>query len=227
MARPRATAGCFAAGLLVAALTVTAVAQVADDGWLSWSASSADSIGKQAYVKGRVGGWFDTRLLKTERSYNYKLAATWMTPDVVRAAARLVQLARHLDNEATRRLVADAEAAGHTVVMVEIDPREGSGVIPDDWTATLQFDGGEPILGTNVPALRQMPALAGVLRRNYDYDRFWVAFPLVGSDGAPLVAEAAARATLVVRIHDKEGRVEWPVPSSIRQRARTLAGTIG
>jgi hypothetical protein len=66
-----------------------------------------------------------------------------------------------------------------------------------------------------------------VLRRNYDYDRFWVAFPLVGSDGAPLVAEAAARATLVVRIHDKEGRVEWPVPSSIRQRARTLAGTIG
>ena len=41
--------------------------------------SRAQAIGKAAYVQGRVGGIFDTRILKTERSYNYKLAATWMT----------------------------------------------------------------------------------------------------------------------------------------------------
>ena len=59
-------------------------AHTADD-WLRWPAARAQGIGKAAYVKGRVGGILDTRLLKTERSYNYKLGATWMTPDVIRA----------------------------------------------------------------------------------------------------------------------------------------------
>ena len=37
------------------------------------------------------GGPVRYRILKTERSYNYKLAATSITPDVVRAVARLLQ----------------------------------------------------------------------------------------------------------------------------------------
>lgn len=212
------------AGLLAGlSLALPLAAQQDDDDWLTWPAVRAEAIGKQAYLKGRVGGWFDTRLLKTERSYNYKLAATWLTPDVVRASARLTQIARRLDNAAARKLVTDAEAAADTVVMVEIDPREGAGVIPVDWLALLQFDGGEPIQGTSTPALREMPALAGVLRRNYDYDRFWVTFPLVGADGTPLMPERAAQARLIVRIYDKEGRVEWPVPLSMRHRLSTLA----
>lgn len=220
-----AARGPVVTGLLAAlCLAVPLAGQQADESWLSWPAARAEAIGKQAYVRGRVGGWFDTRMLKTERSYNYKLAATWMTPEVVRASARLVQITRRLDEAAARKLVADAEAAANTVVMVEIDPREGAGVIPNDWLALLRFDGGEPITGTSTPALRELPALAGVLRRNYDYDRFWVAFPLVGDDGTPLMPEHAARATLIVRIYDKEGRVEWPVPFSMRDRVAALAG---
>ncbi|HEX6163515.1 MAG TPA: hypothetical protein VFZ31_09125 [Vicinamibacterales bacterium] len=110
-----------AIGALIASITL----QAADEAWLQWSASRAQAVGKAAYVQGRVGGIFDTRLLKTERSYNYKLAATWMTPDVIRAAARTAQLSERLTDDQTRALVAEAEKAGDTVVMVEIDPREG------------------------------------------------------------------------------------------------------
>lgn len=195
-----------------------------DDDWLEWSPARAEAIGKASYVKGRVGRFFDTRLLKTERAYNYKLAATWMTPEVIRASARLEQLHRRLSPDAARALVEAAESAAHTVVMVEIDPREGSGVIPLDWLALLQFDGGDPIAGTVEPSLRELPALAGVLRRNYDYDRFWVSFPLVDADGRSLLPDGAMRASLIVRIHDKEGRVEWPVPRSIQARVEQLRG---
>ncbi len=31
---------------------------------------------RAAYADGRVGGWLDTRILSTDRAYNYKLAAT-------------------------------------------------------------------------------------------------------------------------------------------------------
>lgn len=46
-----------------------AVAQSPSGEWLKRPASLAESIGRQAYVRGRVGGFFDVRLLKTERSY--------------------------------------------------------------------------------------------------------------------------------------------------------------
>lgn len=101
--------------------------------------------------------------------------------------------------------------------MVEIDPREGSGVIPTDWEAFLQ-PGGRPehaVRGINRPELRQVQALAGVLRRNYDYDRFWFVFPNDG-DVAYLKPDYQ-NIQLVVRIHDKEGRVEWPA-SMMRSR---------
>jgi hypothetical protein len=119
--------------------------------------------------------------------------------------------------------VAEAEKAGDTVVMVEIDPREGSGVIPNDWAAFLQAetpDFAEPraVRGVDTPRLREVKALAGVLRRNYDYDRFWVVFPLKDGDGKPLFLPSDTHAELVVRIFEKEGRVRWPIPESVRQR---------
>jgi hypothetical protein len=171
------------------------------------------------YKKGRVGGWWDTRVLATERAYNYKLAATWLTPDVIRATARLHQLRSRLTDPETAALVKEAEAARDTVVMIEIDPREGSGVIPNDWEALLR-PAGRPdaaVRGTLNPQLRDVKTLAGVLQRNYDYDRFWVTFPLAGSGGAPLFSTTDQVAELVVRIHDKEGRVEWPIPPSLRR----------
>jgi hypothetical protein len=209
-----------ACAALVAVALISGVRAQVDDSWLSWPASRAQAVGKAAYVQGRVGGIFDTRLLKTERSYNYKLAATWLTPEVIRASARLVQLNERLSDDAARALVMEAERAGDTVVMVEIDPREGSGVIPDDWAAFLQpatdGDSTAGVKGTDTPSLRTVRALSGVLRRNYDYDRFWVVFPLKYPDGKPLFSSVDATAELVVRIHDREGRVKWPIPPGLR-----------
>ena len=111
--------------LFLVAVAALGIAQATDD-WLTWPAARAHSIGQSAHVTGRVGGLFDTRMLKTERSYIYKLAATWITRDVVRASARVSQLTSRLTDEEAHALVAEAEAAGDTVVMVEIDPREGS-----------------------------------------------------------------------------------------------------
>jgi hypothetical protein len=186
-----------------------------EETYLEWTVAQCESIGKAAYQRGRVGGLFDTRLLKTERSYNYKLAATWLTPDVIRAAARLLQIRSRLTVEQTRALVAEAEAVDGTVVLVEIDPREGSGVIPLEWEAFLQPRGGagHAVAGTHAPHLRQVKALNGVLRRNYDYDRFWVLFP---RETVPSAEPAVTAVELIVRIYDKEGRVTWPIPASLR-----------
>ena len=204
----------------IALLAASVVGQGADDSWLTWPASRAQAIGKAAYVQGRVGGLFDTRFLKTERAYNYKLAATWMTPEVIRATARTLQLAERLSADESRLLVADAEQVGGTVVIVEIDPREGSGVIPNDWAAFLQAavpDGATPrtVRGVDTPKLRDVKALAGVLRRNYDYDRFWVVFPLTHPDGKPLFVAGDPQAELVVRIAGREGRVKWQIPPAL------------
>ena len=207
---------------LAAAVAVVAIAAVVSgsqrvtatesgtEAYLSWSSDRAQTVGEQAYKRGRVGGLFDGRLLKTERAYNYKLAATLLSPAVIRASARLQQLGSRLTPEQTRKLVAEAEGSGGTTVMVEIDPREGSGVIPLDWEAFLQPEGQSQLAvrGVNTPELRNVRALAGVLRRNYDFDRFWVVFPN-GAD-APYARSDVQSIQLVVRIHDKEGRVEWP-----------------
>lgn len=187
------------------------------DEYLRWTAKQAEAIGTRAYQRGRVGGLFDTRFLKTERSYNYKLAATWLSAETIQATARLLQLRSRLPDAEARALVAEARAVAGTVVMIEIDPREGSGVIPGDWTALLQPKGRpeDAVRGTLGPELRDVKALAGVLRRNYDYDRFWMVFPSRRADGTPLFGDADRVAELIVRIADKEGRVEWTVPGSV------------
>jgi hypothetical protein len=204
--------------VLATAAAVALAAGAADDAYLSWSAKQAVAIGSEAYVRGRVGGVFDARFLKTERSYNYKLAATWLTGDVIRATARLAQLASRLSAAETNALVTEAESIAGTVIMIEIDPREGSGVIPSNWEAFLQPKGrpAGAVRGTINPQLRDVKALSGVLRRNYDYDRFWAVFPLVHADGTPLFAATDVTAELVVRIHDKEGHVEWTILDAIR-----------
>ena len=202
--------------------------QTQQEAYLSWSAEQAENVGKSMRSDGRVGGRFDTRILKTDRAYNYKLRATWLTPEVIRASARIEQLRSRLSDEQTRTLVAEAEAAGHTVILVEIDPREGSGVIPLDWRAVLQVTDWKPgmresVLGASMPQLKVIKALAGVVRRDYSYDVFWVVFPLLDDTGVPVFADAVRDVELVVGIHDKEGAVRWPLPVSIRQRALALS----
>ena len=202
------------AALAVACLTALTYGLHAQEEYSTWSAKQATAIGTGAYVQGRVGGRFDRRVLKTERAQNYKLAATWITPSVIRASARLIQLAERLSDQQTAALIAEAETQDGTVVMVEIDPREGSGVIPNDWAAFLEpiTNGarGKPVRGVDTPKLRDVKALAGVLRRNYDYDRFWVVFPLKHEDGEAVLPGNFSEAQLTVRIYDREGTVRWP-----------------
>lgn len=193
--------------------------QATDQSFLTWSQKQADAIGKATRVQGRVGGIWDVRGLKTDQSYNYKLTATWLTPDVVRATARLRQLTMRVSDAETVEAVQRALVAGDTTVLVEIDPREGSGVIPLDWVALLapQTAGGAglpTVPGRMRTDLRDQPIFAGVVRRDYNYDRFWVTFPLK-IDGHPAIPPAVVSVDLIVRIHNKEGHVTWPITEGI------------
>ncbi len=199
-----------------------------EDDYLKMDAKTAKTIAVGMRVNGQVGGSFDFRVTSTDRAYNYKLRATWLTPEVIRATARLVQLAEGLREDQTRKLVEEAEVAGDTVILVEIDPREGSGIIPREWTAQLMPRGAEPagpkaVRGTEVPRLRDLKALAGAAQRDYAYDIFWVVFPLRLPEGQPLFGSQDQEAELAVRIYSKGGRVRWRIPDSIRQRIQAAA----
>jgi hypothetical protein len=139
-------------------------------------------------------------------------------------------IAGHLTDKETEALVSQAEAAGATVVMVELDPNEGSGVIPSEWYAVLRPKGSngadDGVRGVEEPELRKLRALQGVTQRNYDYDRFWVVFPLNQGDGRFMATPAQSELELVVRIYHKEGEVSWAIPPSIRSRADGLSADV-
>jgi hypothetical protein len=201
-------------------LLLTAALTGAEDDFLHWGAKQAKAVALATRVNGQVGGNFDFRVIGTDRSYNYKLRATWMTPQVIRATARLQQLAKALTGDETRKLVTEAEAVGEIVIQVEIDPREGSGVIPNDWVALLgprteQGAASRAARGISNPKLRDLPALAGAVPRDYAYEVFWVVFPAKGEDGQPLFSTADKEAELSVGIRGKLGKVRWPVPGYI------------
>jgi len=208
--------------------TITQQARATDEEYLTWSAEQAVNIGKGWRVSGRVGGAIDLRVIHTEHSYNYKLRATLMSPEVIRATARLEQLRFHLTDEQTRSLVKEAEQVNGLVALVEIDAREGSGVIPLDWRSSLQPGGSKSglptsISGTSTPSLHNVKALSGVARRDYAYDVFWVVFPVTNLEGKPVWERAPDSIDLVVGIYNKEGRVTWPVSNSLRQRLNSLS----
>ena len=213
--------------LLIVSLLFSFQAYAEDDSYLSWSDQYCLGIGKAMMAKGRVGGFYwGLRVRHTERSYNYKLRATWFTPDVIRASARLEQRRNRLSEEQTRILVSEAEAVGDTVILVEIDPSQGSGVIPLEWQAYLQPKGlkeGDEgaVSGIQTPSLRKIKALTGLGQRDYAYDQFWLVFPLI-RDKVPVFSDANNGAELIVIIYDREGSVEWTIPSSIHQKTAEL-----
>lgn len=194
-----------------------------DESWLTWTPEQALSVGRTARVTGRVGGFWGVRGLHTERAMNYELRVTWLTPEVIRASARLAQIRDRRTATDARAWVADAESLFDTVAIVELDPREGSGVIPLDWAAYLQPRGAEPgdrrsVQGVPIAKGRDYPALAGVAKRDYDFDIFWIGFPLRTEAGA-LLLEGATEAEVVVRVQHSEGRVRFAIPASIRRFA--------
>ncbi|MBK8304757.1 MAG: hypothetical protein IPK98_15675 [Chloracidobacterium sp.] len=216
----------FLSVFMLLILATAAVAQ--DESYLTWSASQAEGMVKNMRESSKIGSMFDLRGIHTSRSVNYKFRATWLTPEVIRATARLQQLRNRLSDQQTRELVAEAESAADTVFLVEIDPREGSGVIPNDWRAMLQPKDLKPgadgaVSGINSPQFRDIKALAGMVRRDYDWDIFWVSFPLVDKDKHPIFPVETSQIQLIVGIYDSEGRLNWQMPESIRSRIRSLS----
>lgn len=209
---------------------VGALVQSSDsqESYLQWSQNQAEKIAKSTRVNGQVGSSWDMRVIHTERSYNFKLRATWFTPEVIRATARYFQLRQGLTDADTKAMVAQAESAGDAVILVEIDPREGSGVIPLDWEAYLRPKVNEKsdfvgVAGLKLPELRNVKVLESIVPRDYSYERFWVVFKLTNARAQPLFPSSAKECEVVVRIHEKEGRVAWTIPDSIRQLAEALA----
>lgn len=198
------------------------------EAYLTWTAAQAQQIARSTRENGKAGGTFDLRIISTNKAINYGLRATLMTPEVIRATARVIQLRDRLADDETRTLVARAEEAGDLVILVEINPNEGSGVVPLDWRAILQPKGllpGSPgaIGGVKAPYLRNNRALAGVFGRNYEYDIFWVVFPLVDAEKKPLFDANISEVQLLVGIYNSEGRISWKVPDSIREKIRRLS----
>ena len=209
-----------------AVIWVSAQGAASSEAYLTWTAAQAEKIGKSTRENGKAGGNFDLRVISTNKAINYGLRATLMTPEVIRAAARHLQLRDRLTDEETRKIVKDAESAGDLVVMIEINPNEGSGVIPLDWRAFLQPKGLKAgsegaIPGIKSPHLKKVPALSGLYGRNYEYDAFWVVFPLTHpTKGAQLSADIA-EIQLIVGIYGSEGRISWKMLESIREKLKT------
>ena len=72
---------------------------------------------------------------------------------------------------------------------------------------------GPPVHGRLNQSLRDVKGLSGTVKRNYDYDRFWLEFPRRYDDGTPVLRADATQLELVVRIASKEGRVRWAIPA--------------
>ncbi len=214
--------------ILLVCIVSTLSQSSAREGYLSWTAAQAEKVGKEMRISDKVGPSFDLRLINTDKAINYKLRATWLTPEVIRASARLEQLRNRLSDQQTRELVAEAESAGDAVFLIEIDPREGSGVIPLDWRVILQpkdLKIGLPgaISGIKSPQLKRVKALSGVLRRDYDYDIFWVVFPLLDNDKKPVFGPDVTQVQLIVGIYGREGMITWQIPESVRTRISLLS----
>ena len=80
------------------------------------------------------GDFWDFRVRHTEKSYNYKLRATWITPDVIRASARFYQLKHRLTDRSNKAIVAEFTTADKIPSFyVESIRGEGSGVVPTEW----------------------------------------------------------------------------------------------
>ncbi len=192
--------------------------------YLNWDKKTAVSTGELWLIKGRVGGFFDSRILDTDKSFNYKLRATLMSPEAIRASARLEQIRNRLTNDETKKMIADAEQE-NLVVLVEIDPREGSGIIPNDWRAYIQAKNSslnESIPGNVRNDLRNFKAFQPVNKRDYDYDLFWVSFSLTDKNGVPLWKTVPNELELVVAINGKEGKVKWKVTNDLKLRIENL-----
>lgn len=197
------------------------------ESYLSWSAQQATKIRESWRIKGRVGGFFDTRVLSTDKSFNYKLRATLMSPEAIRATARIEQINNQLSDKETNDLVVAGEKIKSLIVIIEIDPREGSGVIPNGWRAFLkpkdiEQNSNSAVRGIIRNDLGKITTLKGSVSRDYDYDIFTVEFPLSDEGGNPYWKTVPNEIELTVGIYNKEGRVSWKISEELKSRIEYL-----
>jgi hypothetical protein len=166
---------------------------------------------------GQVGGSLDFRVMSTDRSYNYKLRATWITPDVALGAARVLMLSKGFSHAQAQEVMEAANAPESWLLLVELDPREGSGVIPRDWIARFGSRDMESrqAVGKEVTADGVWRSLLSAFPRDYSYDVFLMRFPRNDPSGASLLQPGDREAELVVRIYNKGGRVRWKIPTGM------------
>lgn len=214
--------------LVCAVISASAQSNALSEEYLSWNLKQAEKIGQSTVKEGRSGSSFDFRIMSQDRAYTYQVRATVFTPEVIRASARFEQITNRLNADDARALVADAEAAGDLVMMIEIDPAEGSGVVPLDWRVFLQPAGFVPgsdgaVAGIKSPQLRASKVFRGVTKRDYEYDVFWVVFPLLDKNRQPVFGDSVTAFELMVGIYKKEGKMTWPISPSLRARMKSLA----
>jgi len=150
-----------------------------------------------------------------------------MSPEAIRATARIEQINNQLSDKETNALVIAAEKIESLIVLIEIDPREGSGVVPNNWRASLKPKDAEQnsnsaVRGIDRNDLREVAALKGSVNRDYDYDIFTVEFPLKDEDGDSFWKTVPAEIELTVGIYSKEGRVSWKVSEALKTRIENL-----
>jgi hypothetical protein len=167
-------------------------------------------------VQGRVGGGLDLRVTATDRSYNYKLRATWITSKAAVAAARILELSKGLTQAEAKEVVRQTAEPDSWLILVELDPREGSGVIPKDWSARFGPAGRETaqVTGRRIGREGAWGTLVSAFPRDYSYDVFLLAFPRT-AEGAPVLRPSDAEAELAVRIYNKQGSVRWKIPADL------------
>jgi hypothetical protein len=189
--------------------------------YLNWTQKQANDVGKSMRASGRVAGT-GRGIFNTEKSLSYKIRVTWISQEVIQAAARLQQIRSRLSDGETKEIVSKAEHIKGIAFLIEIDPDEGSGVVPSDWEAFLQpkrleHGRNDAVAGINNPALLNELAFSGVFPRDYNYDVYWVVFPLCTKEGKPLFTDADKEAELIVRIERKEGKIKFLIPESARK----------
>lgn len=221
---------CSAFVVISFASSFQAFAQLgSSDDYLTWSLKEAETIGRSTRKSANSSASAPAiRVMSTDRATFYQIRATLFTPEVLRASARFHQINNRLTNDQTRTLIAEAEASGDLVAMIEIDPAEGSGVVPLDWRVFLEKDGyvigfEGAVAGIKSPELRRSPLFQGVFKRDYEYDVFWVRFPLLNENKKLIFDESASSMILTVGIYKSEARVSWPITPALRARIRSLS----
>jgi hypothetical protein len=165
----------------------------------------------------QTGGSLDLRVIRTERSY--KLRTTLLAPEVIRATTRLAQITEGLFDLHTRALVVDAEAAQGRAVLVELEAREGSGLIPLVWTALLQLhsegvEASGSVRGTSIPEcgmFGRWPAVSSANTQTGSLGRSFFCTPMMAGRSSP---RQMARLNLwfgsIARLEKSDGRYQDP-----------------